>query len=77
MKQGFKILGDIRNRKTFAAGKQIRELARLKKIYGKGRWRKRRGYAKVRRRGKVFEAEIHWYEAHGIGQVEFKIKRRL
>lgn len=77
MKLNFKILGDIRNPKTIAAGKQIRELSRLKKIYGKGRWRKRKGFTRIRRRGKTLEAEIHWYEAHGIGQVEFKIKRIL
>lgn len=77
MKQSFKILSGIRNQKTFAAGKDIRELRRLEKTYGKARWRKRKGFATIRRRGKVFEAEIHWYEAHGIGQVEFKIKRRL
>ncbi len=77
MKQSFKILGEIRNRLTFATGNEIRDLPRLNKIYGKGRWRKRKGYARIQRRGKICDAEIHWYEAHGIGQVEFKIKRIL
>ncbi|HUS93345.1 MAG TPA: hypothetical protein VM695_15915 [Phycisphaerae bacterium] len=77
MPRGFDILGDIREQRTVAVGQGIRELGRLEKLYGKGRWRKLSGTALVRRKGEVFEAEIHWYEAHGIGKHEFKIKRKL
>jgi hypothetical protein len=59
-------------------GSGIRELARLRKRYGRGRWRKRKGYAEVRLSdGAVARAELHWYEATGIGKREFKIKRFL
>jgi hypothetical protein len=56
----------------------IRELSRLRKLYGKGRWRKLKGRAVVRvRSGRLREAELHWYEAHGIGKKEIKLKRYL
>ena len=77
MAKSFAILGEIQDQETFATGGKIRELPRLIRLYGKGRWRKRRGRARIRRKGKVFLAEVHWYEATGIGRVEFKIKRRL
>jgi hypothetical protein len=71
----FEIVGAIENQKTFATGKAIREIARLKRIYGKGRWRKCKGIAMVRfDDGSTRRAEIHWYEATGIGKKEFKIK---
>lgn len=71
----FEIIGEIRNVETFARGSGIRELPRLRKRYGNGRWRKRKGFAKVRLLdGSVREAELHWYEASGIGKHEFKIK---
>lgn len=74
----FAILGPISDVETFAVGRKIRELQRLQKQYGKGRWRKRKGFAKVRLSdGPVRRAEVHWYEASGIGQKEFKIKRYL
>ncbi len=74
----FEILGDIRQIETFASGRGIRELARLQKAYGRGNWRKRKGVAEVRLPdGTVRLAEIHWYEASGIGRKEFKIKRFL
>ncbi|CAI4033304.1 hypothetical protein DNFV4_03740 [Nitrospira tepida] len=74
----FEILGSITQIETFAVGTGIREVARLRKIYGKGRWRKRKGIAKVRLSdGSVHEAEIHWYEATRIGRKEYKIKRLL
>ena len=61
---------------TFAIGKAIRELPRLRKLYGKGRWRKRKGFADVKLpNGAIRKAELHWYEANGIGKREFKIKR--
>jgi hypothetical protein len=71
----FKILGEITEVETFATGSGIREIARLRKVYGRGRWRKRKGIARVRLSdGSVQTAEIHWYEAAGIGSKEFKIK---
>jgi hypothetical protein len=72
----FEIVGEISEVETFATGSGIREVARLRKIYGRGRWRKRKGIARVRlANGKTRLAEIHWYEASGIGRKEFKIKR--
>lgn len=72
----FEIIGDIAKIETIASGKSIREIERLRKIYGAGRWRKRKGIASVRfSDGIVQQAEIHWYEATGIGRKELKIKR--
>jgi hypothetical protein len=74
----FEILSKITNIETIAIGKSIRELKRLEKTYGKGRWRKLKGIAKIKLPdGMVCLAEIHWYEAHGIGKKEFKIKHVL
>jgi hypothetical protein len=72
----FEIIGRTHDEKTIAAGRGIRELARLQRIYGKGGWRKRTGVARIRLAdGTICEAELHWYEATGIGRKEFKIKR--
>jgi hypothetical protein len=72
----FKILGDVTGVETIATGSGIRERVRLRKRYGHGRWRKRKGFAEVRlRNGEIVRAELHWYEATGIGRREFKIKR--
>ena len=74
----FQVLGEITHAETFAIGSGIREIARLRKLYGKGHWRKRKGIARVRLDdGSVFLAEIHWYEGTGIGKREFKIKRLI
>lgn len=74
----FELLGPITQVETFTIGTRIREVVRLRKLYGKGRWRKRKGIAKVRLGdGSVHFAEIHWYEATGIGRKECKIKRLL
>jgi hypothetical protein len=74
----FKVLGDIAEVETIATGSGIRELARLRKRYGRGRWRKRKGYAEVRLSdGTIIRAELHWYEATGIVKREFKVKRFL
>jgi hypothetical protein len=74
----FQIVGEITAVETFATGRGIRELARLNRIYGKGQWRKRKGNAMVRfRGGEIHRAELHWYEATGIGKKEFKLKRLL
>jgi hypothetical protein len=74
----FEIVGDITGTAVIATGSSIRDLARLRKKYGRGRWRKMKGMAHVRlTSGTVRLAEIHWYEAHGIGRRRFKIKRFL
>jgi len=74
----FEILGDITNVETFAVGSSIREIGRLRKLYGRGRWRKRKGIARVRLEdGEERLAELHWYEAHGIGRKQIKIKRYI
>ena len=72
----FEILGEITGVETIATGSGIREIARLRKSYGRGRWRKRKGFAEVLlNSGEILSAEVHWYEATGIGKREFKIKR--
>ena len=74
----FEIISDIESPETFANGKSIRELSRLQRIYGKGKWRKRKGVANVKLSdGSIVRAELHWYEATGIGKKEFKIKRYI
>ena len=61
-----------------ASGREIRELARLRKVYGAGRWRKMKGIATVKLPdGATIRAEVHWYERHGLGRCELKIKRLL
>ena len=75
---GFVIIGGIRGPRTIAVGRRIRELDRLIRVYGPGRWRKRKGEATVRLPdGTVRRAELHWYEASGIGRKEMKVKRYL
>ena len=72
----FTIVGRIRNVEVIAAGTAIRERKRLWKAYGKARWRKLKGVASVRfSDGTMCQVEVHWYEAHGIGAKEHKIKR--
>jgi hypothetical protein len=74
----FEVIGQIEQVETFATGSGIRELPRLRKIYGRGRWRKRKGVATVRLGdGTIRLAELHWYEATGIGRKELKLKRYL
>lgn len=71
----FEIVSEITDIETIAAGTGVRDRARLKKQYGKGRWRKLKGTAQVKlTSGRIRLAEIHWYEAHGIGKREFKLK---
>jgi hypothetical protein len=72
----FEILTRISGIETIASGSGIREVARLRRRYGRARWRKKKGYALVRlASGYIVEAELHWYEARGIGRCEIKIKR--
>ena len=74
----FEILGNISDVETFATGSKIREINRLRRVYGRGRWRKRKGVARVRLTdGTIHLAEVHWYEAAGIGRKELKIKHLL
>jgi hypothetical protein len=74
----FTIMGQLRNRQVIATGRRIRELARLQAEYGRGNWRKYKGQATVQYTdGRMREAEVHWYEAHGIGRQELKIKKHL
>jgi nucleotidyltransferase/DNA polymerase involved in DNA repair len=72
------IVGAILDIEVIAAGREIRELARLRRRYGPGRWRKAKGIAVVELRdGSRLRAEVHWYERHGLGRLELKIKRLL
>jgi hypothetical protein len=74
----FDLVGDITDVETIAVGTKIRDIKRLRKQYGKGRWRKLKGIARVRLpNGHIRLAEVHWYEAHGIGKREMKRKRYL
>ncbi|HUQ50055.1 MAG TPA: hypothetical protein VM056_05010 [Terriglobales bacterium] len=74
----FSIIGTIEDVELIASGRAIREHPRLIKKYGKARWRKLKGIADIQLDdGKMRKAEIHWYEAHGIGKREFKIKSLL
>jgi hypothetical protein len=72
----FKVVGEIAEIRLIAAGRAIRELKRLRKAYGAGRWRKLKGFALIQfSDGTIQQAELHCYEAHGIGRKETKIKR--
>jgi hypothetical protein len=74
----FQIVGEISKIQPIAVGRQIRQLARLKKLYGPGRWRKMKGEALVRLpTGELRRAGLHWYEAHGVGKRNMKIKKYL
>jgi hypothetical protein len=72
----FEILGDIRDIETIAAGRGVYLRRYLERTYGTGRWRKMKGLATIQLSdGSICEAELHWFEAHGIGRKDFKIKR--
>ena len=72
----FEIVGEIEQIETIASGRGVRIRALLNKVHGRGRWRKRKGVATVRLAdGALRRVELHWYEAHGIGRRDFKIKR--
>jgi hypothetical protein len=74
----FEIIGQITDIETIAVGSRIRILSLLRKQYGKGRWRKLKGVATVRLfDGTIRLAEVHWFEAHGIGKKKMRIKRFL
>ncbi|HVO45574.1 MAG TPA: hypothetical protein VMT29_04495 [Steroidobacteraceae bacterium] len=74
----FRLAGPLSEVATIAVGAAIRELPRLRRTYGPGRWRKRKGRARVELLdGTIRSAEVHWYEATGIGRKELKLKRFL
>jgi hypothetical protein len=74
----FEIIGELREIENIAVGASIRDLERLRKSYGRGRWRKLKGIALVRLEDDTeCEAELHWYEAHGIGKREMRVKELL
>jgi hypothetical protein len=74
----FEILGSLRDIDTIAVNKSIRSRVKLKRRFGTGRWRKMKGTAVIRYfDGRVVDAELHWYEAHGVGRFGWKVKREL
>ena len=74
----FKIIGEIKGVESIAAGRAIKNLKRLNRIYGSSNWRKLKGICRVKLNdGTVLDAEVHWYEGHGIGKKEIKIKKYL
>jgi hypothetical protein len=76
--EDFRVVGDVEAVETIAEGNRIRDLPRLVRSYGVGRWRKLKGIALVElASGRMRRVELHWYEAHGVGRVERRIKRYL
>lgn len=74
----FEVLDDLADVEVIATGSSIRELPRLRRLYGKGRWRKMKGIARIRlANSQIRLAELHWYEAHGVGKKELKRKKYL
>ena len=74
----FEVLGELSAAETIAVGQGIRDIGRLRRLYGRARWRKMKGVARIRLPdGTIRLAELHWYEAHGIGKKELKPKRYL
>ena len=74
----FEVVGKIENIETIAVGGRIRDIMRIQRQFGTGRWRKLKGIARVSLpNGAIRRAEVHWYEAHGIGRKKMKIKRFL
>jgi hypothetical protein len=73
----FELIGKIEDIETIAIGGGIHDVARLRKMYGNGRWRKLKGVGRVRLLSddSEYDAELHWYEAHGIGRKEMKVKQ--
>ena len=74
----FEIISEVTNIEITAVEKSIREIERLRRDYGNGRWRKMKGIATIRRdNGSIKVVELHWYEEGSIGKREIKIKRNL
>ena len=78
MDSDFETIGAIQDIETMAVGSRIGDMAHLQKVFGRGRWRKLKGIADVRLpNGRIRRVELHWYESHGIGRKDMKIKRYL
>jgi hypothetical protein len=76
MSRSFAILGRIRDIELISEGSALRSIGWLRQEFGPGKWRKMKGVAAIRYpNGRVVEAELHWYEAHGVGRVDMKVKR--
>jgi len=76
--EDFEILGPIRSIQVIAAGRGVKIKRRLRRSRGGSRWRKMKGFALIREyNGDIYEAEIHWFEAHGVGRCDWKIKKRI
>ena len=74
----FEVIGEITDIEVIAVSSRIHDIERLRKTYGSGRWRKLKGLARVRLEdGAESAAELHWYEAHGLGKKEMKVKKLL
>ena len=74
----FEVIGEIEAVETVATGASVKVRSVLRKVYGQGRWRKRKGIGTVRlSNGNIRRVELHWYEAHGIGRRDLKIKNYL
>jgi hypothetical protein len=74
----FEIISAVEEVETIARGRGIRELKRLKRLYGAGSWRRRKGIATIKfENDSIFNAELHWYEASSIGKREFKVKKLI
>lgn len=74
----FQLIGELRGIGTIAAGVAVRDRRRLNREYGRGKWKKMKGFATVRLAdGTICDAELHWYEAHGIGKKEIKFKKPI
>lgn len=74
----FELIGKIERIEIIAVGRQIRDLQKIRKRHGRGRWRKLKGVGRIRLPdGSECHAELHWYEAHGIGKKEMKVKDLL
>jgi hypothetical protein len=74
----FELLSPISAIEPIAVGRGIRDLSRIQRLYGRGKWRKLKGIALIREDdGQIYRAEIHWYEASGIGRRELKVKDYL
>ena len=71
----FEVVGEIGQVETIPTGSSVKVRSFLRKTYGRGRWRKRKGIGTVRLpNGNLRRVELHWYEAHGIGKRDLKIK---
>jgi len=78
MNADFEIISEIQNLEIIAVSSHIHDLDYLQKVYGRGRWRKLKGIADVKLpNDRIRRVELHWYEAHGVGRKDMKIKRYL